>query len=83
MLVQGTLFLLVDQDVKGSQLLLQQHLPAHMLSAKLIDKAFETISKPQLNAFYYKVALVMVPLHSKRTVTKTEILYFIFYKILK
>jgi hypothetical protein len=32
-----------------------------------------TVSQPQLNSFFVRVAMVMVSLHSNRTLTKTEV----------
>jgi hypothetical protein len=44
-----------------------------MISAMMImDKTFEALSKPPVNAFTYNSHTVMVSLHSNRMVTKAE-----------
>ena len=58
-----------DQDVK----LLTTAL-APRLSASLHDNhGLKLLASPELNAFFYRVALVMVSLHSNRTVTKIDV----------
>jgi hypothetical protein len=43
-----------------------------MLSSMMImDCTSETVSQPQLNVLYIRVALVMVSLHINKTLTKT------------
>lgn len=65
------LSLLADKDIKFSATAQSQiYLFADMM---IMHKLSEMISKPQVSAFIYEFFLVMVSLHSSRTVTTIKI----------